>query len=472
MSDRLAVFNRGRIEQIGTPADVYEQPATPFVAGFVGTRNLLTGEAARAVIGEDGVFTVRPEKIRLAEPDPPAADDEARRGARSARSSTSGRTRATSSRSTRAASWSSRSRTCETSSMEALTAQGRPVRLIWKRRHVLRLARSQESTGSNGGGDRRPSAVRQLRIPCAGRGDRPAAAAACGRRERLSRARRTMQRVGAGEGALNLVIWAGYAERGAADPAYDWVTPFEDEDRLQGQHDRHDRLEQRRVADPVGRVRRHLRVRRRDRPRLIPAASSPRSTRRCCRTTPTCSLASRTCRTTPSTASTTASRTAAARTCSAYNTETCHDRAHQLGSDLGRRRRLQGQDQHLRLVDLHRRRGAAPDGDAARPGHQNPYQLTQAQFDAAIALLQAAGGQRAAVLGRRRPTRSPRTTAGDVVIGTTWQYQVNLLAGREQPIEAILPDEGSTGWSDTWMMYSEAAASELHAHVDGPHDVG
>src|SRR5258706_12035913 len=44
MSDRLAVFNRGRIEQVGSPADVYERPATPFVAGFVGTSNILSGE--------------------------------------------------------------------------------------------------------------------------------------------------------------------------------------------------------------------------------------------------------------------------------------------------------------------------------------------------------------------------------------------------------------------------------------------
>ena len=46
MSDRLAVFNDGRIEQLGAPAEVYERPATRFVAGFVGTSNLLTGEAA------------------------------------------------------------------------------------------------------------------------------------------------------------------------------------------------------------------------------------------------------------------------------------------------------------------------------------------------------------------------------------------------------------------------------------------
>src|SRR5450631_3411437 len=47
MSDRIAVFSGGRIEQVGSPAEVYEQPATPFVAGFVGTSNLLAGDATR-----------------------------------------------------------------------------------------------------------------------------------------------------------------------------------------------------------------------------------------------------------------------------------------------------------------------------------------------------------------------------------------------------------------------------------------
>ncbi|MCC3650556.1 ABC transporter ATP-binding protein [Streptomyces sp. S07_1.15] len=65
MSDRIAVFNQGRIEQIGTPADIYERPATPFVAGFVGTSNLLTGEAAERVVGRAGTYSVRPEKIRV-----------------------------------------------------------------------------------------------------------------------------------------------------------------------------------------------------------------------------------------------------------------------------------------------------------------------------------------------------------------------------------------------------------------------
>jgi len=57
MSDRLAVFNEGRIEQIGVPAEVYERPATEFVAGFVGVSNVLERSGRK--------FTVRPEKIRM-----------------------------------------------------------------------------------------------------------------------------------------------------------------------------------------------------------------------------------------------------------------------------------------------------------------------------------------------------------------------------------------------------------------------
>jgi putative spermidine/putrescine transport system ATP-binding protein len=63
MSDRIAVFNAGKIEQVGTPVEVYERPATAFVAGFVGTSNLLSGRSAEAVIGKPGVYSIRPEKI-------------------------------------------------------------------------------------------------------------------------------------------------------------------------------------------------------------------------------------------------------------------------------------------------------------------------------------------------------------------------------------------------------------------------
>ncbi len=57
MSDRLAVFNDGRIEQVGSPAEVYERPQTEFVAGFVGLSNVLERDGRR--------FTIRPEKIRM-----------------------------------------------------------------------------------------------------------------------------------------------------------------------------------------------------------------------------------------------------------------------------------------------------------------------------------------------------------------------------------------------------------------------
>ena len=74
MSDRIAVFNEGTIAQLGTPTQVYEHPATTFVAGFVGTSNLLHGEIAHAVVGRSGTWSVRPEKIRLLLPDEPAAE--------------------------------------------------------------------------------------------------------------------------------------------------------------------------------------------------------------------------------------------------------------------------------------------------------------------------------------------------------------------------------------------------------------
>jgi putative spermidine/putrescine transport system ATP-binding protein len=140
MSDRLAVFNRGRIEQVGAPASVYEKPATPFVAGFVGTSNLLVGAAARSIVGQDGTFTVRPEKIRMASreespgPDEIGADGTIREVVYLGPDTryiveleAGGKLVVT-------------EQNLTTSSMEALEAQGRHVRLIWKRQHCLPIA--------------------------------------------------------------------------------------------------------------------------------------------------------------------------------------------------------------------------------------------------------------------------------------------------------------------------------------------
>src|SRR5690349_23468056 len=65
LSDRIAVFNAGRIEQVGPASEVYDSPATAFVAGFVGTSNLLQGTVAREVLGREGSFGIRPEKLRV-----------------------------------------------------------------------------------------------------------------------------------------------------------------------------------------------------------------------------------------------------------------------------------------------------------------------------------------------------------------------------------------------------------------------
>jgi len=65
MSDRIAIFNQGQIEQIGAPTTLYEHPSTRFVATFMGTSNILEDEAARAITGSSAAFAVRPEKIRL-----------------------------------------------------------------------------------------------------------------------------------------------------------------------------------------------------------------------------------------------------------------------------------------------------------------------------------------------------------------------------------------------------------------------
>jgi ABC-type Fe3+/spermidine/putrescine transport system ATPase subunit len=71
MSDRIAVMNEGRVEQIGSPEDVYERPATAFVAGFIGVSNLLPADVV-AADGHGKYASVRPEKLRVEDPDAPA----------------------------------------------------------------------------------------------------------------------------------------------------------------------------------------------------------------------------------------------------------------------------------------------------------------------------------------------------------------------------------------------------------------
>ncbi|MCP8465725.1 ABC transporter ATP-binding protein [Pseudomonas sp. ZM23] len=65
MSDRVAVFNKGRIEQVDTPRNLYMKPATRFVAEFVGTANVLRGDLAQRLLGEARPHSLRPEHVRF-----------------------------------------------------------------------------------------------------------------------------------------------------------------------------------------------------------------------------------------------------------------------------------------------------------------------------------------------------------------------------------------------------------------------
>ncbi len=65
MSSRVAVFNKGLIEQVGTPADIYDRPATEFVARFVGTSNVLDSATSQQLLGAAGPHMLRPERVSL-----------------------------------------------------------------------------------------------------------------------------------------------------------------------------------------------------------------------------------------------------------------------------------------------------------------------------------------------------------------------------------------------------------------------
>ena len=87
----------------------------------------------------------------------------------------------------------------------------------------------------------------------------------------------------------------------------------------------------------------------------------------------------------------------------------------------------------------------------------DPYELDETQFNAAVDLLK----QQNEMVGEYWGTAAGQIQSfagGNATAGTTWQYQVNQLKGADPPapVEATLPTEGSTGWSDTWMISSQS----------------
>ena len=65
LSDRIAVFSEGKIVQLGTPTEIYEQPTSSYVASFVGTSNLFDDDESSRLFGRSGTFALRPEKVTL-----------------------------------------------------------------------------------------------------------------------------------------------------------------------------------------------------------------------------------------------------------------------------------------------------------------------------------------------------------------------------------------------------------------------
>jgi putative spermidine/putrescine transport system substrate-binding protein len=264
----------------------------------------------------------------------------------------------------------------------------------------------------------------------------------------------TIDEIGEGEGELNLIIWAGYAERGEVDPGFDWVAPFEEEtgcevnttnmtdsnngvslmqsgeyDGISASGDATTRLIASDLVAPINadvfenyegvfdglKNLPHNTVD--DVNSGVPHGRGPNLL--------------------------------------AWNTEVLTEAPTSWGVIWEDGAEYAGDisiyDSSIFIAD------AALYLMETQPdlGIENPYQLSQEQFDAAIGLLEELNANEPLYWGTFSDQISSYG-AGDVVVGTTWQFQVNLLQGEDAPIEATLPAEGSTGWSDTWMMHAEA----------------
>ena len=140
MSDRIAIFNGGRIEQIGSPAELYENPTTPFVAGFVGVSNVLGGGWARRLTGDEAPLTVRPEKIHLMPADaPPPGPDQCMVEGRIRDVVYLGMYTRYLVELDATTVLTVVQQNLQTTSMDVHSARGRQIRLVWDRSHNRRL---------------------------------------------------------------------------------------------------------------------------------------------------------------------------------------------------------------------------------------------------------------------------------------------------------------------------------------------
>ncbi len=280
-------------------------------------------------------------------------------------------------------------------------------------------------------------------------------AAACSGGPAGSAAATPLASLGEGEGELNLVIWAGYAEDGSSDPAYDWVNPFEEETGCQ-------------VNTQIGS----------DSANMVQLMQSGEYDG-------------------VSDSGDATLRLIAGGEVAPVNVELIPNYANVFeGLKLQPHNSVDGvpygvpHGRGANLLLYNTEEFSTPPtswsvlwesdspaagaisvynsaiyiADAAlylmkhQPdlGIENPYELDQAQFDAAVALLE----QQNEIVGEYWSDAAQQVqnfASGDMLAGTSWQYQANLLATDGAPTDVVLPEEGSTGWSDTWMISSKAA---------------
>jgi putative spermidine/putrescine transport system ATP-binding protein len=139
MSDRVAVFNEGRVEQVGPPAAVYEQPANAFVSDFVGVSNVLERDGRR--------FTVRPEKVRLLDESETGDEMHTERGRISAVAYAGMITRYVVALDAGGELQVVR-QNLETSSTEALEAMGQETLVGWRPEHTVAVPEQRERKGA------------------------------------------------------------------------------------------------------------------------------------------------------------------------------------------------------------------------------------------------------------------------------------------------------------------------------------
>jgi putative spermidine/putrescine transport system substrate-binding protein len=258
--------------------------------------------------------------------------------------------------------------------------------------------------------------------------------------------------VGEGEGELNMVIWAGYAERGEVDPNFDWVTPFEEETGCKvnttDQTDSSNAVQLMQSGDYDG------------------GAFSGNATGRLMAAGTVAPINTELIPNYANVFDTLKNKVHNSKDGQAYGVP--HGRGPNLlmyntdeipaaptswdgvfDGSFGGKVSVYDSSDYIADAALHLMQ-KQPD-----LGITNPYQLNDAQFAAAVALLEQQRDAGALYWGTYSD-QIASYAAGDVVIGTSWQFQVNLMQAEGSPIAGVLPNEGSTGWSDTWMIHSAA----------------